>query len=51
MQPRVKAFVAKLDDLIARLEQHIRMKLAEAVDFSRHRRGDPRGRGAPAATT
>jgi pyruvate-ferredoxin/flavodoxin oxidoreductase len=34
MQPRVKAFVAKLDDLIARLEQHMRIKLASAVDLS-----------------
>lgn len=34
MQPRVKAFVAKLDDLIARLEQHLRLKLAAAVDLS-----------------
>jgi len=34
MQPRVKAFVTKLDGLIARLEQHLRMKLASAVDLS-----------------
>lgn len=34
MQPRVKAFVAKLDDLITRLEQHLRLKLAAAVDLS-----------------
>ncbi|MCX8085580.1 MAG: 2-oxoacid:acceptor oxidoreductase family protein [Rhodocyclaceae bacterium] len=34
MQPRVKAFVAKLDDLIARLEQHMRIKLASAVDLT-----------------
>lgn len=34
MQPRVKAFVAKLDDLIARLEQHMRVKLASAVDLT-----------------
>ncbi|OHC67830.1 MAG: pyruvate ferredoxin oxidoreductase [Rhodocyclales bacterium RIFCSPLOWO2_02_FULL_63_24] len=34
MQPRVKAFVAKLDDLIARLEQHVRVKLASAVDLT-----------------
>lgn len=34
MQPRVKAFVAKLDDLIARLEQHMRLKLASAVDLT-----------------
>jgi pyruvate-ferredoxin/flavodoxin oxidoreductase len=34
MQPRVKAFVTKLDNLIARLEQHMRMKLAAAVDLS-----------------
>jgi pyruvate-ferredoxin/flavodoxin oxidoreductase len=35
MQPRVKAQVAKLDDLIARLEQHIRLKLAGSIDLSR----------------
>ncbi len=34
MQPRVKAYVEKLDDLIARLEKHIRMKLTETVDLS-----------------
>jgi len=34
MQPRVKAFVEKLDDLIARLEQHMRIKLASAVDLT-----------------
>jgi pyruvate-ferredoxin/flavodoxin oxidoreductase len=34
MQPRVRAFVAKLDDLIIRLEQHMRIKLAAAVDLS-----------------
>ncbi|MBU0753057.1 MAG: 2-oxoacid:acceptor oxidoreductase family protein [Gammaproteobacteria bacterium] len=34
MQPRVKAFVEKLDDLIARLEQHMRVKLASAVDLT-----------------
>jgi pyruvate-ferredoxin/flavodoxin oxidoreductase len=34
MQPRVKAFVAKLDDLIVRLEQHMRIKLASAVDLT-----------------
>ncbi|MDP2794779.1 MAG: 2-oxoacid:acceptor oxidoreductase family protein [Sulfurisoma sp.] len=34
MQPRVKAFVEKLDDLIVRLEQHMRIKLAAAVDLS-----------------
>jgi pyruvate-ferredoxin/flavodoxin oxidoreductase len=34
MQPRVEAFTAKLDDLIARLEQHMRVKLASAVDLS-----------------
>jgi pyruvate-ferredoxin/flavodoxin oxidoreductase len=37
MQPRVKAYVAKIDDLIARLEKHIRMKLTETVDFSNAR--------------
>lgn len=34
MQPRVKAFVAKLDDLIGRLEQHMRVKLASVVDLT-----------------
>lgn len=34
MQPRVAAFVEKLDDLIVRLEQHMRIKLASAVDLS-----------------
>lgn len=32
MQPRVKAFVARLDDLIVRLEQRIRMKVTESMD-------------------
>lgn len=34
MQPRVKQHVAKLDDLIARLEKHLRLKLAESVDVT-----------------
>jgi pyruvate-ferredoxin/flavodoxin oxidoreductase len=34
MQPRVKAFVDKIDDLISRLEQHMRIKLASAVDLT-----------------
>ena len=34
MQPRVKAFVARLDDLIVRLEQHMRVKLASVVDLT-----------------
>ena len=34
MQPRVKNFVEKIDDLIARLEQHMRMKLASTVDLT-----------------
>lgn len=34
MQPRVKAFVDKLDDLIAKLEQHMRVKLASVVDLT-----------------
>ena len=34
MQPRVQAQVKKLDDLIARLEQHVRLKLAEGMDLS-----------------
>jgi pyruvate-ferredoxin/flavodoxin oxidoreductase len=34
MQPRVKAFVEKIDDLIVKLEQHMRVKLASAVDIT-----------------
>ncbi|TND00336.1 MAG: putative pyruvate-flavodoxin oxidoreductase [Rhodocyclaceae bacterium] len=34
VQPRVAAFVEKLDDLILRLEQHMRVKLASAVDLT-----------------
>lgn len=34
MQPRVKKQLAKLDALIAKLEQHIRLKLAEGLDLS-----------------
>jgi pyruvate-ferredoxin/flavodoxin oxidoreductase len=34
MQPRVKAFVEKLDNLIHGLEKHIRMRLTESVDFT-----------------
>jgi len=34
MQPRVKAFVDKIDGLIVSLEKHIRMKLTESVDFT-----------------
>jgi len=34
MQPRVKSFVEKLDDLIERLEKHIRIKLVESVDVA-----------------
>jgi pyruvate-ferredoxin/flavodoxin oxidoreductase len=34
MQPRVQAFVEKLDGLIAGLEKHIRMTLTESVDFT-----------------
>jgi pyruvate-ferredoxin/flavodoxin oxidoreductase len=34
MQPRVKAFVEKIDDLIVKLEQHMRVKLASAVDLT-----------------
>ena len=33
MQPRVKKQVSRLEDLIARLENHIRSKLAETVDI------------------
>jgi len=32
MQPRVKAQVAKLNDLIAKLKEHIRLELAGAID-------------------
>ncbi len=34
MQPRVKAHIAELDDLINRLETHIRLKLAAGMDLS-----------------
>ena len=34
MQPRVKAHLAEIDDLIARLETHVRLRLASAVDLS-----------------
>ena len=34
MQPRVKAHVAKIEDLIGQMEQHIRLRLAQAVDIS-----------------
>jgi len=34
MQPRVKRHIEKLDELVARLEKHIRMKLTESVDLS-----------------
>ena len=34
MQPRVAAFVEKLDGLIVGLERHLRMKLTETVDLS-----------------
>lgn len=34
MQPRVKKQLAKLDGLIAKMEQHIRLKLAEGLDLS-----------------
>ena len=34
MQPRVKKAVARLDELIKRLEAHIRLKLAEHMDLS-----------------
>jgi pyruvate-ferredoxin/flavodoxin oxidoreductase len=34
MQPRVAAFVEKLDSLIGGLEKHLRMKLTETVDLS-----------------
>ncbi|MBI2426086.1 MAG: 2-oxoacid:acceptor oxidoreductase family protein [Candidatus Hydrogenedentes bacterium] len=34
MQPRVKQQLRKIEDLIARLEQHVRLKLASTVDLS-----------------
>jgi len=34
MQPRVKAHLAELDDLINRLETHVRLKLAAGMDLS-----------------
>ncbi len=34
MQPRVKKHLAEIDDLINRLETHIRLKLAESMDLS-----------------
>jgi pyruvate-ferredoxin/flavodoxin oxidoreductase len=34
MQPRVKAHIAELDDLINRLETHIRLQLAAGMDLS-----------------
>lgn len=34
MQPRVKKFLAKLDTLIAGLENHIRLKLSSTVDLT-----------------
>ncbi|MEZ5355652.1 MAG: 2-oxoacid:acceptor oxidoreductase family protein [Bryobacteraceae bacterium] len=34
MQPRVARRVAHIDDLIARLDQHIRLKLASSMDLS-----------------
>ncbi len=34
MQPRVQKHIEYLDDLIARMEKHMRLKLAEAMDVS-----------------
>jgi len=34
MQPRVKKRLAEIDDLINRLETHVRLKLAESMDLS-----------------
>ena len=34
MQPRVKKHVAEVDELIAKLETHIRLKLAQGMDLS-----------------
>ena len=45
MQPRVKAQVKKIEELIERLERHIRLKLAAGVDLSR-----PEAIGALAST-
>jgi pyruvate-ferredoxin/flavodoxin oxidoreductase len=39
MQPRVEKHVAHLDELIGRLEKHIRMKLTESMDLSDTGRG------------
>ena len=34
MQPRVKKQLARLDELIAKMEQHIRLKLASGIDLN-----------------
>ncbi len=34
MQPRVKRHLAEIDELIVRLESHVRLKLAEGMDLS-----------------
>ncbi len=34
MQPRVAAFVTKIDDLIQRLENHLRLRIADTLDVS-----------------
>ncbi len=34
MQPRVAKQVRKIDDLITRLDQHIRLKLADTIDLN-----------------
>jgi pyruvate-ferredoxin/flavodoxin oxidoreductase len=34
MQPRVRRHLAELDDLLARLETHVRLRLAEGMDLS-----------------
>ena len=34
MQPRVKKHLARIDDLSERLERHLRLKLAESMDFT-----------------
>jgi len=36
MQPRVKKLLADLDDLINRLETHVRLRLAQGLDLSDH---------------
>ena len=44
MQPRVAKQVQKLDDLIAQLDQHVRLKLAGTIDLSDSTKVGPRAR-------